>query len=348
MGEKLRAWLSGHRLEAATVAAGVLAAVLGIALAGDQALAAAFGLFLAAALVLLGIRLAGRDFGAWAIGLTILATPPLVLLLVSDGVAAALGRPDEGRMYVGLAVIYLSGSVGGLMLELLPPHGFRVELPSVRYPDGERYAGVGGPDREFGPDDRWLYERRWDVGFLGRMFVGGTAALVLLAIADAATHTLRVTTDVDAPVIAWSVAVGAAAVAAWKVMAKAVGVREQFVLRQLSQISEVVTAAQEPQPAPVVAVPRAEGQPEPAAVDSPQTKVDLRLSRTKARLAVDEDTIRDLIEAQTRDEVLAALSWSPALAETVDQALLATSPKMAQDLATVQGRLKAAMDALRY
>ncbi|KWX00788.1 hypothetical protein LI90_1811 [Carbonactinospora thermoautotrophica] len=344
MGEKLRAWLSEHRLETAASATGVLAAILGITLAGEQALAAAFGLFVAITLVLLGIRLAGRDFGAWTIGLAILAAPPLVLLLVSDGVAVALGRPDDARMYVGLAVIYLSGSVGGLVLELLPPHGFRVELPSVRNLDGERCHAADGSGEMSGRGDHC--ERRWDVGFLGRMFVGGTAALVLLAIADAATHALRVTTDVNASVIAWSIAIGAAAVAAWRVLSKAVGVREQFVLRQLSKISEVLTAAQEPQPAPVAVAPRADGQPEPAVADSPRVKVDLRLSRTKARLAVDEDTIRDLIEAHTRDEVLAALSWSPGLAETVDQALLATSPKMSQDLAAVQGRLKAAMDAL--
>lgn len=341
MGERVQAWLNQHRLELGASAAGVTAAVLGIALAGSRGLAVAFGLFLAATVVLVGMRLAGPDFGAWCLGGTFLTAPPLVLLLVSDGVAAALGHPGDGAVYVGLAVIYLAGSVGGLVLELLPPQAFRVELPSAKLP---------APDAGAGTNRAWAelqlqlpYGRRWDVGFLGRMFVGGIAAMVALAVTDAASATLRPATDVDATVVAIAVAVGALAVAGWKILSRSIGSREQFVLRQLDKIAEAMVAVQE-LPGPLPPLPH-EGDGQSAAAETPHARLDLRLSRTKGRLSIDEDTIRDLIEAQSRDEILSALSWSPALAGTVDQALLSPSPELTQGLAALQGRLRAAMDA---
>lgn len=149
----------------------------------------------------------------WLIGLAALAFVPALIIAFN---------PGSTKDWLAS---YWAGAAGGLMLELVGG-GWGVELPSM---GGKRPA-----DRRFAPFGPWI-----DLGFLGRMATGAVAAPVFLvlinALLDGKSNEELVTIANNFDTLAWSVLVGMASPAAWKM-------GDALISARMGQVNKAVVA----------------------------------------------------------------------------------------------------------
>lgn len=149
----------------------------------------------------------------WLFGLAALAFVPFLLVVFSPG------------SLKDWLPAYWAGAAGGLMLELVGG-GWGLELPSAE--------GKPPKDGRFAPFGPWI-----DIGFFGRMTTGALAGpvfLILIAVLlDGKSNDELASIATNFDTLAWSVLIGMASPAAWKV-------GETLVSARLEQVNNAVIA----------------------------------------------------------------------------------------------------------
>lgn len=170
------------------------------------------------------------SLASWALGLTVLVGPYLILEFIA---------PSDVSIW---ARIYIAGALGGLCFELIR-NRWRLEVPSDK-------RGVGKlPEPTFAPFGPLL-----DIGFLGRMTTGAVAAPAFVALVDALDATEAQSQDLSgyltsiagrSDTLAWGVAVGFAAPAVWSLMETIVKTRSAVTQSRLETAGASVEVAKE-------------------------------------------------------------------------------------------------------
>jgi hypothetical protein len=143
--------------------------------------------------------------------------------------------------------VYVAGGIGGLVLEMLLSR-WQLELPTAnrRQPDPDR----GETEEDSEADFAAPLGPRIDLGFLGRFFTGGLAAVTLLilgalAFADKTPdEVIKAGTNLS---IAWGIAIGASSPAVWRGLRKIVEARtaavRRYYVKELSSKDEKLKTA---------------------------------------------------------------------------------------------------------
>jgi hypothetical protein len=159
----------------------------------------------------------------WLIALTFAALP-VVGALVSDS--------DMAKW----APAYVAGGLGGVVLELLLSR-WQLELPSSN-PKPAREPARPTAEEEEDSDSAFAFPTgsRVDLGFFGRFFTAGLAAVVFIILgavvfADESLRGLQANAESNLT-IAWAVAIGAASPAVWRALRRIVDARIASVRRQ--------------------------------------------------------------------------------------------------------------------
>jgi predicted outer membrane lipoprotein len=168
------------------------------------------GLVLLVVLVLMiasAVPLRDKAGGAWLVGLLLVAAVPIVLSLA----LSIIEEGDTREGIRGMIYLYVAGSFGGLVLELLQNSSHSIELPYVVKPDPT--ASVSG-----GPV--------WCLGFLSKLIVGGLAGLALVTVVGTvADPEFLFTADQADPTkpegLVWALVAGSVAPAVWKKLGQA-------------------------------------------------------------------------------------------------------------------------------
>jgi hypothetical protein len=170
---------------------------------------------------------ARHDFWAWSLAILVAAAPAILASVSSD--------VEEW------IPVYVAGGLGGIVLELLLSR-WQLELPS-RSP---AVASPGSADAEEEGEEEDSEETeaifgsptgsRLDLGFLGRFFTAGLAAVALLILSavvlgDESLKQLQARAG-SAVNIAWAVAIGASSPAVWRALRKIVEARVAAVRRR--------------------------------------------------------------------------------------------------------------------
>jgi hypothetical protein len=215
------------------------------------------------ALVLAGLVLRGSVYTVWLAGVVTVITPVALMLL-----AMVFTTGDARAGLHGLSYLYVAGSLGGLVLELLQQKRYVLEKPALvrRKP---------GRDTETVVRDGPL----WHLGFLSRMFIGGLAGAALVTLIGSVLGDLTIGNATDPTALVWAVVAGSGAPAVWKLLSDMVLKRSNAVDEVLAALEQQATqdighSQQDPPP------PQQNGQePAPATPPPPQ---DLAVSMTRA------------------------------------------------------------------
>lgn len=197
--------------------------------------------------------------------------------------------------------VYIAGGMGGVVLELLLSR-WRLEFPSYAGPPESEARLSEDDDEEAKETDAifgFPFGPRVDIGFLGRFFTGGLAAVALIilgavVIADESVGNLTDDTGYQ-QTIAWAIAIGASSPAVWRAFQAIVEARIAKVRSQLSQeeqkVGNVKKAAKK------------------LAEDAKKARGEIRRKGTRAQ----EPTERRLLvtQSQLKEQLVLALRKSP-------------------------------------
>ena len=174
------------------------------------------------ALVLAGLALRGTVYTVWVAGVVTVLTPVALMLL-----AMVFTTGDAHTGLHGLIYLYVAGSLGGLVLELLQQKRYVLEKPALvrKKPSDDNDTVVrDGP--------------LWHLGFLSRMFIGGLAGAALVTLIGSVLGNLNIGNATEPTALVWAVVAGSAAPAVWKLLS-------DMVLKRGNAVDEVLAALEQ-------------------------------------------------------------------------------------------------------
>jgi hypothetical protein len=174
------------------------------------------------ALLLAGLVLSGTVYTVWLAGVVTVLTPVALMLL------AMVFTTGDARVGLhGLIYLYIAGTLGGLVLELLQQKRYVLEKPAL-------VRKKPGRDNETVVRDGPL----WHLGFLSRMFIGGLAGAALVTLIGSVLGDLSIGNATEPTALVWAVVAGSGAPAVWKLLS-------DMVLKRSNAVDEVLAALEQ-------------------------------------------------------------------------------------------------------
>lgn len=179
------------------------------------------------ALVLAGLALRGTVYTVWVAGVLTVLTPVALVLLATVFVTG-----DARTGLRGLVYLYVAGTLGGLVLELLQQKRYVLEKPTLvkQAQAGRRPAVRDASVVRDGP--------MWHLGFLSRMFMGGLAGAALVTLIGSVLGDLTVGNATGPTALIWALVAGSTAPAVWKLL-------DDMVLKRGNAVDEVLAGLEQ-------------------------------------------------------------------------------------------------------